>query len=106
MINTTTPGNQVPPVLPMSRWANGRLAKYLYWLGRLISIATFGHGKLQIYFFCAQPIGQGAYAAVRDDPNTVITPTLLDNTLVAQFPRPPQVLPNAMRAVHAAIQSL
>jgi hypothetical protein len=81
--------------LPMSAWAGSKRAKYLYWFGRALHKLTFGHGKFQIYLFCAQPIGMGAFDSMRDDPNTVVKQVSLGNPLVAHFPRPPEV--NAQR---------
>ena len=51
--------------LPMSAWAGSPWAKYLYWLGRLFEKLSFGHARLHIYLFCAQPIGSGAFDAMR-----------------------------------------
>jgi hypothetical protein len=88
-VKSTTPARET---MPMSAWASSPWAKYLYWFGRLLDKLTFGHARLHIYLFCAQPIGSGAFAAMRDDPNTVVQPVPPDSPLVAHFIRPPEVI--------------
>jgi hypothetical protein len=78
--------------LPMSTLAGSQWTKYLYWLGRLLNSLTFGHGKLYIYLFCAQPIGAGTFDAVRDSADTVVQPVPLGNSLIAHFPRPSEII--------------
>ncbi|MEO6322303.1 MAG: hypothetical protein ABIR56_16560 [Polaromonas sp.] len=92
MTNAAKPATPIQKTLPMSAWAGSQWAKYLYWLGRLLNKLTLGHGKLQIYLFCAQPIGSGAFDAMRNDTNTVVQPVPSGSPLVAHFPRPPEVI--------------
>jgi len=92
MTTTAKPATPIQKTLPMSAWAGSRRAKYLYWLGRLLNKLALGHGKLQIYLFCAQPIGRGAFDAMRDDTNTVVQSVLSGSPLVAHFPRPSEVI--------------
>lgn len=92
MTGAVKSATSVRKTLPMSAWAGSPWAKYLYWLGRLLDKLTFGHARLHIYLFCAQPIGSGTLAAIRDDANTVVQPVPSDSPLVAHFTRPPEVL--------------
>lgn len=92
MTSTAKPATPIQKTLPMSARANSQWAKYLYWISRLINLLTFGHGKLQIYLFCAQPIGSGTFSAMRNDTNTVVQSVPSGSPLVAHFPRPPEVV--------------
>ena len=64
----------------------------LYTLDRLLARGSFGALRLRRYLFVAQPIGQGRLQALRPDGNTVVAATPPESPLLAQFPRPPQVI--------------
>lgn len=68
---------------------SGRLVALLYVLHRALQAARIG--RVLPYALVAQPIGHGAYAAVRDDPATVVRLAAPGDALVAQFPRPEAV---------------
>lgn len=71
---------------------------WLYLLHRGLGLLRVGH--VVPYALMAQPIGQGAYAAVRDDPATVTRIALADDALSAALPRPDAV--NRARWAQAA----
>ena len=61
----------------------------LYVLHRVLQAARIG--RVLPYALVAQPIGRGAYAAVRDDPATVVRLAAPGDAVAAQFPRPEAV---------------
>jgi hypothetical protein len=64
----------------------------LYLLHRAV-LATFGaRAGVVAYGLYAQPIGDGAYAAVRDDPRTKVVEVAPGDPLIAAFPRPAEVI--------------
>ncbi len=75
----------------MSSWANGWWAKVLYLAHRLLQKLSGGRAGLHLYVICAQPIGQGMFDMVRDDPRTVVTAIDRSDPLVSCFPRPAEV---------------
>lgn len=82
----------VPGSLPMSTWAQTRMARGLYIFSRLLEKLSFGRVVLRIYFFCMQPINKSALEKIRDDPQTVVQPVSPGEVLTDNFPRPPAVI--------------
>jgi len=80
------------PLLPMSAWAHGRCARFLYLVDRLLDKLTFGSARLHVYLFCAQPIGRGAFSGFREDPQTLVQQVASGSALEGRFPRPPEVI--------------
>lgn len=76
----------------MSARAHGQAALFLYRLHRVMEKLSGGRSKLCVYLFCAQPVGNGAFTSLRDDPNTVVQPVGMGSTVVQSFPRPPEVV--------------
>jgi len=91
------PAANVAARLPMSAWADGRFARVLYLFDRLLEKLTWGKVRLRIYIFCAQPIGSGAYASVRDDPHTRVTQVTEESALTADYPRRADVVRERIR---------
>lgn len=58
---------------------------------RLLSAVSGGNARIVPYALVAQPIGTGAYAAVRDDPLTVIHEADAHDPLANALPRPEAV---------------
>lgn len=77
---------------PMARRARGLLARALYIGHRLLQRATGGRAGLQAYLLCAQPIGAGAYEALRTDAQSVVRRVVEGDPLLAALPRPPEAL--------------
>ena len=59
---------------------------------RLLLALSGGRARLVPYVLVAQPIGAGAYEAVRDDPGTVVTAVDPDDPSLADIPRPAAVI--------------
>lgn len=76
----------------MSNWARSRWAKSIYTFSHILEKLSFSRVRLQVYLFCAQPIGSGALTAVRDDPGTVVQAVSMGDALPAHFPRPQQTV--------------
>jgi hypothetical protein len=63
----------------------------LYALHRALQAASAGRARLVPYALVAQPIGCGVYAALRNDPATVVRVASPGDALSAAFPRPAAV---------------
>lgn len=77
--------------LPMTIWVNSVGARFLYFLQRLLAKVSFGHCRMHVYLFCAQPIRSGVFNSLRDDAATMVHSVRSGSPLVAHFPRPPEV---------------
>lgn len=77
---------------PMSRRAQGWMAKLLYLAHRTLQRLSRGRAGLQVYIFCAQPTQQVELDKMRADPNTVVVPVSADSPLIAAFPRPAETI--------------
>lgn len=64
----------------------------LYLLHRIAMRLGRGHARLVAYALCAQPIGAGRLAPLREDPHTVIATVAAADPLCASFPRPADVI--------------
>lgn len=64
----------------------------LYLLHRVLQRLSRGRVAIVPYLLVAQPVGNPALAAVKDDANTVVRRIAPDDPVVAEFPRPPEVI--------------
>ncbi|HEY9102153.1 hypothetical protein [Chitinimonas sp.] len=69
-------------------WLDGGL----YLCSRLLERLSGGRARLVKYHIVAQPVGAGAFDAVRADPATVVAPAGPGNPLVPVFPRPAAII--------------
>lgn len=70
----------------------GGAATCLYLLHRLVSLLSGGRARLIAYALCAQPIGTGRVAAMREDASTSIAVVAASDPICAIFPRPAAVI--------------
>ncbi len=80
---------------------SGWAVTLLFILHRLLSAVSGGRASIVPYALVAQPIGKGAYAAVRDDPSTVIHQADAQDPLASALPRPPAI--NQQRWARGAV---
>lgn len=76
----------------MARHARGPLARVLYVAHRILQRLTGGRAALHAYLLCAQPIGAGAYDALRADAHSVVRRAGPGDPLLGGLPRPPEAL--------------
>jgi len=76
----------------MSRMASGKFAWCLSILARALQRLSGGRAALYAYLICAQPLGRGAFAALRDDAGTEIRRAQPGDPLLDGLPRPAGVL--------------
>lgn len=79
---------------------SGWAVTLLFVVHRVLGKLSGGRARIVPYAIVAQPIGAGAYAAVRDDPSTVVCTATAHDPLVAAFPRPAAI--NARRWANGA----
>lgn len=63
-----------------------------YFFSKLLSILTFGHGRLVRYHFVAQPVPPKGYANMRPSVKTSLEFIDASDPIVAFFPRPTSVI--------------
>lgn len=80
---------------------SGWAVTLLFVLHRLLNSVSGGRAGIVPYVLVAQPIGIGAYVAVRDDPSTVVYPADSQDPLASALPRPPAV--NQQRWAQGAV---
>jgi hypothetical protein len=64
----------------------------LYLAHRVLQRLSGGRVAIVPYLLVAQPVGNPVLAAVKDDPNTVVRRITPDDPVVAEFPRPREVI--------------
>ena len=70
----------------------GAAVAALYVLHRLLQTASGGRAGIVPYLLVAQPVGNPALRDVRPSPDTVVERVGATHPVVAEFPRPPQVV--------------
>ena len=74
-------------------WAQlGPLDSVLYWLDRGLRLISRGHVRLNRYYLVAQPVPELPLVPLRNSARTRIRLIAPDDPVIAQFPRPPQVI--------------
>jgi len=64
----------------------------LYLCHRIATRLSGGHARLVAYALCAQPIGAGRLAAMREDAHTLVATVAAADPICASFPRPAKVV--------------
>jgi hypothetical protein len=77
---------------PMSRLASGKFVWGLSIVARALQRLSGGRAALYAYLICAQPLGRGAFSALRSDAGTEIRRVLVGDHLLDALPRPAAVL--------------
>jgi len=77
---------------PMTALAAGASALWLYRAHRLLQRLSGNRASLNVYLFCAQPVGSAALKRVRDDASTRVVSVGPGDPLLSVFPRPQTVL--------------